>query len=129
MLLIPGISHNKLIAWLLTAPLSITMIKKLEDRVRNILNKFPETRDNDEQLVSFVWWYHLGTERVKKMSGWELLTMLSRKELPNITSIERCRRKIQEHDADLRGDKWEDRQRHSKAIKKELKEWNGTLFQ
>ena len=129
MLLIPGISHNKLIVWLLTAPLSITMIKKLEEKVKNILIKFPETRDNDQQLVSFVWWHHLGTERVKKMSGWDLLTILSRKELPNIVSIWRCRQKLQEHNADLRGEKWADRQKHSKVVKKEIKEWNGTLFQ
>ena len=104
------------------------MIKKLEEKVEFILNKYPETKDNDQMLVSLVWMHHLGRDRAKELSAWDLLTMLSRKELPNIVSIWRCRQKLQEHNEQLRGEKWEDRQKHSKTVKKEIKEWNGTLF-
>lgn len=104
------------------------MIKKLEDRVSRILVKYPKTRDNDQMLVSLVWCYFIGIERCKELSAWELLTMLSRKELPNFVSIWRCRQKIQEHNKELRGEKWADRQSHSKTVKKEITEWNGTLF-
>jgi len=104
------------------------MIRNKEDAVREILLKYPETRDNDQMLISFFWTFHLGVEKVKNMTAWELLTMISRKELPNIVSIRRCRQKLQEHLPELRGEKWDDRQKHSKKVKEEIREWRPTLF-
>tara|TARA_Y100000593_G_scaffold95130_1_gene200443 strand:- start:13973 stop:14290 length:318 start_codon:yes stop_codon:yes gene_type:complete len=103
-------------------------IRNTEDKVKAMLQKHPETRDNDQKLVSFVWAYFIGFDRCKEMTAWELLTMISRKELPNIVSIWRCRQKLQEHLPELRGEKWEERQKHSKKTKEEIKEWKPTLF-
>lgn len=104
------------------------MIKKHEKIIKFVLNKHPDTKDNDQKLTSFIWFYDLGREKVEKMSAWDLLTKFSRDELPNPTSIRRCRKKIQEHNPEYRGEKWEIRQRHTGKVKKELKEWNGELF-
>ena len=104
------------------------MIKKLEDKIRSILVKHPETRDNDAMLTSFVWMYEMGASKLKSITAWEFLTLHSRNKLVNARSIRRCRQKIQEHDEDLRGEKWEERQRHSKNVKEEIKNWTGKLF-
>ena len=72
------------------------MIRNTEDKVKAMLQKHPETRDNDQKLVSFVWAYFIGFDRCKEMTAWELLTKLSRKELPNFESIRRSRQKLQE---------------------------------
>ena len=104
------------------------MIKKLEEQVETVLNKYPDTRDNDQMLISLVWMNTVGKDRLKKMSGWDLLTMLSRKQLPNPESIRRSRQKLQENNEDLRGDKYKLRHQYEKDVKKEIKEWNGKLF-
>ena len=104
------------------------MIKNLEDKVRDILIKHPDTKDNDQMLVSLVWFYHLGRETIKKMTAWELLTNLSKNKLPLMESIMRCRRKLQEVDESLRGKKYKERHKLELEVKNEIKNWTGKLF-
>ena len=115
------------VACLLDPSLPI-MIKKLEEKVEFVLRKYPETKDNDQMLVSLVWMYHLGRDRTKDLSAWELLTMLSRKELPNFESIRRSRQKLQELNAELRGETYKDRHKYEVEVKDEIKNWTGKLF-
>lgn len=104
------------------------MIKNLEDKVRDILTKHPDTKDNDQMLVSLIWFYHLGRNTVKTMSAWELLTNLSNNKLPLMESVMRCRRKLQEVDASLRGKKYKERHKLELEVKDEIKNWTGRLF-
>ena len=104
------------------------MIKNLEDKVRDILIKHPDTKDNDQMLVSLTWFYHLGRDTVKSLSAWDLLTKLSKNKLPNAESIRRCRQKLQEHNKDLRGKKYEERHKLECEVKEEIKNWTGELF-
>ena len=106
-----------------------SMIRALEDKVRGVLLSHPESRDNDQLLVSIIWMNDVGgPDNCKAMSAWELLKLNSRKKLSNIVSIWRCRQKLQELYPELRGDKWDDRQKHSKKVKNEIKKWKPTLF-
>ena len=109
------------------SPLPI-MIKNLEDKVRDILIKHPETKDNDQMLVSLSWFYHLGRDKVKSLSAWDLLTKLSKNKLPNAESIRRCRQKLQETDESLRGEKYKERHKLELEVKEEIKNWTGRLF-
>ena len=104
------------------------MIKKLEDKIRDILIKHPETKDSDQMLISLTWFYHIGRDTVKSLSAWDLLTKLSKNKLPNAESIMRCRRKLQEHEKDLRGEKYEERHNLEVEVKEEIKNWTGRLF-
>ena len=112
---------------LLDSPLPI-MIKNLEDKIRDILIKHPETKDNDQMLVSLSWFYHLGRDKVKSLSAWDLLTKLSKNKLPNAESIRRCRQKLQETDESLRGEKYKERHKLELEVKEEIKNWTGRLF-
>tara|TARA_Y100001973_G_C5129230_1_gene296814 strand:- start:502 stop:819 length:318 start_codon:yes stop_codon:yes gene_type:complete len=103
-------------------------IKNLEGRVRSALNNYPPCRDNDAMLTSILWTEEVGPDKLKSMTAWEFLTLHSRNELINARSVRRCRQKLQEHNEDLRGEKWEARQRHSKKVEAEIKNWNGKLF-
>ena len=104
------------------------MIKNLEDKVRDILIKHPETKDNDQMLVSLSWFYHLGRDEVKSLTAWDLLTKLSKNKLPLMESIMRCRRKLQETDESLRGKKYKERHKLELEVKEEIKNWTGELF-
>ena len=104
------------------------MIKNLEDKIRDILIKHPETKDNDQMLVSLTWFYHLGRDTVKSLSAWDLLTKLSKNKLPNAESIRRCRQKLQEHNDELRGKKYNERHQLECEVKQEIIEWTGELF-
>ena len=104
------------------------MIKKLEERIKFILTKHPETKDNDPMLTSLIWFYDLGRDKIKKMSAWELMTMLSKGKLINPRSIRRCRCKIQEQNAEFRGEKYKERHRLELEVKNEIKNWPGKLF-
>ena len=115
------------VACLLDPSLPI-MIKNLEDKIRDLLIKHPETRDNDQMLVSLTWFFHIGRDKVKSLSAWDLLTKLSKNKLPNAESIRRCRQKLQEHNEDLRGKKYEERHKLECEVKEEIKNWTGKLF-
>lgn len=78
-------------------------IKTIEDNVRYVLEKYPQTRGDDFQLVGTVW-----------ITGYGLYAALSwthvfgcHKELglPSWGSITRARRKLQEKNPELRADK------------------------
>ena len=103
-------------------------MNNLEDKIKTLLIKHPDTRDNEQMLVSLMWTYHIGIDKVKTMTAWELLTLFSRNKLPNFESIERCRRKIQELNADLRGKKYEERHKLEVEVKEQIKNWTGKLF-
>ena len=102
------------------------MIKNLEKRVTYWLKERPETRDNDQKLAACIWTFDIGSAEVcKKMSAWEFLEKFAKNKYTNPDSISRCRQKVQEHNAELRGKKWEKRQNNAKNnVKEEIKNWN-----
>ena len=100
------------------------MIKDLETRVKRILEEVPAARDSDNILVTLIWDDELGGPNyTHNISAFKLLSMISRGDVCNYGSISRCRRKVQEHNKDLRGDKWDSRHRLEDKVKEELKHW------
>ena len=89
--------------------------------------KYPQARDCDAYLVMVIWTNHLRKHGYtpEDMGAWQLLGMIGKNELPNTDSISRCRQKVQEHNTELRGKKWEKRQHNAKNnVKEEIKNWN-----
>ena len=100
-------------------------IKNVKNKVTEILEQHPQTRDNDMSLLAIIWNVELGgREESEKMDAFQFLCLLSRKELSNPVSLWRCRQKIQEEDEKLRGSKWKARQEHSKNVVGEIKSWD-----
>ena len=79
-------------------------------------------RDNDNKLIAMVWHKLLKETDIdsKEISGWTLLTHLSKGDLPAPESITRCRRKLQEEIPELRGMTWTKRHKKQTKVKKEL---------
>ena len=77
-------------------------------------------RDNDNKLIAVVWNKLLKDVDIdtKEISGWTLLTHLSKGDLPTPESITRCRRKLQEKCPNLRGEVWYKRHQRAEGIRK-----------
>ena len=88
------------------------------DDVKQLLTKYPPLRDDDERLMANIWNTHIGN--LEDIDGKEILHMLANHKLPSYESISRCRRKIQEIYPHLRGEKWDQRHKRAKTIKKEI---------
>ena len=80
-------------------------------------------RDNDNKLIAITWHKLLEESGVntKEITGWTLLTHLSKGDLPAPESITRCRRKLQETIPALRGTAWDKRHKKQQKGKEELK--------
>ena len=88
------------------------------DEVEKFLTRYPLLRDNDERLMANIWSSHIGN--LEDIDGKEILHMLASHKLPSYESISRCRRKIQEKKPHLRGEKWNERHKRAKEIRKEI---------
>ena len=88
------------------------------NEVKDFLIKHPALRDSDERLMANIWGKYLGDPSY--VNGNDILKMLANKELPSYESISRCRRKIQQATPHLRGEKWDERHKRSKKIRKEI---------
>ena len=100
-------------------------IKNVKKKVTEVLTKHPKSRDNDMSLLAIVWNEQLGGRIITEdMTAFELLCLLSRKELSNPVSLWRCRQKVQEEQENLRGESWTARQEHSKNVVEEIRTWD-----
>ena len=88
------------------------------DDVEKFLTKYPPLRDDDDRLMANIWMSHIGNLEIK--NGKDILHMLAQHQLPSYESVSRCRRKIQEQNPKLRGEKWIGRQKRAKKIRKEI---------
>lgn len=97
-------------------------ISNYTERVRSILIRRIEARDDDFKLISHHWYDELISKGInpKEMSAEEFLRLLYNGRISSGEAITRARRKIQETDPDLRGKKYDLRHRETKAVKKDL---------
>ena len=98
-------------------------MKKVEERVKQILVEIPETRDDDMKLYSLVLRRVYGPY-IETMSALELLNAMWKSKIPHLTSVLRCRQLLQQRDKALRGKKYQERQDRSSIIKEEIKNWD-----
>ena len=99
--------------------IALTKIKDMQKRVESLLKRFPAYRDCDTKLVAHIWMEQIGSvERMKEINLHDWMKMWI--DNPNIASpetISRARRKIQESNADLRGDNYKLRKDQEKDVR------------
>lgn len=104
-------------------------MKNLENIITNVLQNNIKARDDDHILAGAVWVRELGgSEIAREMCFWEFLRMFMTHEIANFESIIRCRRKVQELNRELRGEKYEYRHKRQSEVKDQIKNWTGKLF-
>jgi hypothetical protein len=114
------------------------MLKENYQRVKDLLITKPETRDNDNLLLSIIWGEDI--EQVGEFGSkynvflCDFLKHLAKGELTNAESVRRVRQKIQEQCPELRGKNYRLRCGQLELeVKQEVKEisnyekWHGTL--
>tara|TARA_R100001244_G_C5165105_1_gene131356 strand:- start:357 stop:755 length:399 start_codon:yes stop_codon:yes gene_type:complete len=96
------------------------------EKITELLQSFTHLRDDDNKLIASIWKWQINAlgYSYDTMLAHELLTLYSKKGLASAESIRRSRQKIQELNIHLRGDKYEDRQKATKNVIKELKDWD-----
>jgi len=83
-----------------------------KELVRQLLEQYPQTRDNDNLLMSIIW-----------RGESNLFNFYSRLESGKLTpaeTIRRCRQRLQLDHPELRGTMYDLRQKHQAKVKKEL---------
>tara|TARA_R110000737_G_scaffold83283_5_gene115755 strand:+ start:103 stop:417 length:315 start_codon:yes stop_codon:yes gene_type:complete len=94
-----------------------------KEMITDWLYSCPDLRDDDNWLVSDVWKHEIGA-RLYNISGESVLYMIASGKLTSAESITRCRRKIQQENPSLRGQKYKARHKEQIEVKQELKDWN-----
>ena len=98
-------------------------IKKVEDRVRLVLEEYPYTRDDDMKLYACIISKFYG-QYIEHMPAKELLQSMYHTKIPHLTSVLRCRQKLQQENKSLRGKKYEERQLKSQKVKEAMINWD-----
>lgn len=86
----------------------MSLIKRTtKEIIKKKLIEHPQLRDSDEQLMLSIWRDALlqltGKTKPEELSWMDFRSHLSNRRLPSASSIIRCRSKLQEERADLRG--------------------------
>ena len=93
-------------------------ITKYEDILKSILECSESSRDSDLRLYYFLL-KRLGFDP-KNISAFDLLKGMQEKTYPNLESVGRARRKLQESNVELRGSSYESKKEYEKIVKAEL---------
>jgi hypothetical protein len=98
----------------------IKKIKKLEVIVEKLLLNYPDTRDNDKLLILKVWAYQNPNLRSNDFTFLNFATSYLDGRYADTESITRARRKLQEKNPNLRGEKWYSRHEEEIKVRKEI---------
>tara|TARA_R110001599_G_scaffold347011_1_gene572900 strand:+ start:29238 stop:29558 length:321 start_codon:yes stop_codon:yes gene_type:complete len=98
-------------------------IKKSKDVVEKLLRELPHLRDDDNKLLSSVWYVQIKDLGFlpEDLSGYDILKMIADNKLANSESIRRVRQKLQEVNPALRGKIYAERHKHIEKVKQDLK--------
>ena len=98
-------------------------ISDLYSVVKGVLCEDPRTRDNDHLLCVIIWHKQLRATGydITRMSAYDLMLKYRDKELANHDSITRARRKVQEDNELLRGDRHKERQAKQQDVKDDIR--------
>jgi hypothetical protein len=99
----------------------VNKMKSIKQDIKNLLIQDKRYRDDDALLLCRYYYNRCGGEDAFiTMSAINLLNLLANKSLPFPDSITRVRRKLQEQEPELRGDKWEERHALEEETSKEI---------
>lgn len=81
---------------------------KTKDKVKELLQKLPELRDNDNRLCCYIWYNEIQDMNIApmKMSSTTFFKLYSRGKFTPAPSIKRARAKLQEENPEYRGEKY-----------------------
>lgn len=104
----------------------IPKIKSTKEKVIKLLESNVNYRNDDEKLVARYWWDELNINKeviqvgIKSLDAIGLLRMYSEGKLTSADIITRARRKAQEENPELRGEKWKQRHDEEKLVRDEI---------
>ena len=85
--------------------------------VKTILERFPETRDDDMKLYARACWCDANCEAQRGSDFYKVLFYHDKYKLPNYESITRARRKVQQNEEHLRGIRYQKRQNEERKYR------------
>ena len=91
-------------------------MKKIKPQVKEILTENLESRDNENLLVMLVYEKFYNFNKLYSVDI--MFTLIDKKKIPSIQTIQRYSRQIQSENKELRGELWEKRQRLQKPVQK-----------
>jgi len=94
-------------------------LNKIKDKVKLLLVEHPSTKDNDNELVCWFWYYESKNEN-KDFSFRDFLTEYKNNNYTNSDNITRVRRKLQEKEINLRGKTYNKRQNICSDLKNKI---------
>lgn len=100
-------------------------MKDYYELVKSIMEKYPDTRDDDMRLYAIV--VHQRTHLKPSVPFYEAMYNHSRYDLPSYESVTRARRKVQEQIESLRGKKYNDRKKRQEEYRQEYTPWKDSL--
>jgi len=100
-------------------------MKDYYELVKGIMEKYPDTRDDDMRLYAIV--VHQKTHLKPSVAFYEAMYKHSRYGLPSYESVTRARRKVQEQEEALRGKKYNDRKKRQEEYRQEYTPWRDSL--
>lgn len=84
-------------------------MKNYYDQVKDILTKYPQTRDDDMKLYGQFLWQN--GKVGKEETFYKVLGSAAARDLPSYEGVTRARRKVQEKEPALRGKRYRQRQK------------------
>lgn len=93
-------------------------MENIKSKVRDILIKYPKTRDCNYKLYGN--FLHFNYPETSVLSLYEYIYSMIDSKYPKIETITRCSRQLQEKHPELRGLEWEDRQKQVKPVQESL---------
>lgn len=98
-------------------------ITTMYERVKHLLIKKSDYRDDDNLLVCRVWWDELLELKFvpEQMTAMEFLVLYRDQKLTSSDTITRARRKVQEENEHLRGKSYIERQNKQEEVKEEIR--------
>ena len=97
------------------------MAIKLKDRIRVYLISYPETRENNEVLMSIIW-QHETDKFIINSDNHNInpLILLKNNKLTSWDSATRAKRKLQEEHPELRGQSYNNRKIKANKVRKDV---------
>ena len=98
------------------------MTKDIKTRVKYLLVKFPDLRDDDFKLVATYYSYESGGwDALKEVTAYDFLLNFANHKYTSFESIRRMRCRLQEKEDNLRGENYEKRKKLEEKIREEIK--------
>lgn len=97
-------------------------LKLTKDRVKCLLESYPDLRDSDSRLVCNFIYREIGREKTELMSAVDLLNLMANNKITPSSSILRARRSLQAEYASLRGKSYKGRQEDALDVKGRIKQ-------